>query len=180
MSQCRITVLKRCINQEIIREYIAENDFDLCPKFMEGQAFILDYAEKPEGFCSWAWADIQRDLAAIMYGADFPWFTDSGRHVVCCTDGLRPVVFLIEHNQGKTVLIVSHMVAILLILLRLSGDRVENVWKIGKQPNTAISIVELDSFGHVELLINGDNSHLGESDVSKPKWDAHGEGSADN
>ena len=96
MSKCKITVLKRCINQEIISEYISEKDFVLCPKFQEGQEFILESAEKPENFCGWAWADIQRDIVAIMYGADFPWFKEKGKHVVCCTDGFRPVVFLIE------------------------------------------------------------------------------------
>lgn len=96
MGRCKITVLKRCINQEIIKEYVSEGDFDLCPKFKEGQEFFLDYAEIPENFCSWAWADIQRDLVAIMYGADFPWIKEKGKHVACCTDGFRPVVFLIE------------------------------------------------------------------------------------
>lgn len=81
---------------------------------------------------------------------------------------------IIELNQGKTVLIVSHMISILLMLLHISGDVVENVWKIGRQPNTAITIVEVEPNGRVDFLINGDNSHLDEADISKPEWDPHG------
>ena len=96
MSKCRITVLKRCINREIIQTYIAEDGFELCPRFTEGQEFLLNDASMPDGFCAWAWADIQRDVVAILYGADFPWIKEKGKHVACCTDGFRPVVFLIE------------------------------------------------------------------------------------
>lgn len=50
----------------------------------------------PEGFCSWAWADIQRDVLVVMSGGSISWFNRKNMSIVCCTDALRPVVFKIE------------------------------------------------------------------------------------
>jgi len=50
----------------------------------------------PPDFCSWAWADIQRDVAHLALGGDFPWMKQRGTMITCCTDGLRPVVFRLE------------------------------------------------------------------------------------
>jgi uncharacterized repeat protein (TIGR04076 family) len=50
----------------------------------------------PEGFCDWAWADIQRDVAVLCSGGDYPWIKLKGATVACCTDAFRPVTFLIE------------------------------------------------------------------------------------
>jgi len=50
----------------------------------------------PPSFCSWAWADIQRDVAHLAIGGDFPWIKQRGIMITCCTDGLRPVVFKLE------------------------------------------------------------------------------------
>jgi len=52
--------------------------------------------QMPEGFCSWAWADIQRDVIHMGLGGDFPWMKKPGVMISCCTDGLRPVVFKLE------------------------------------------------------------------------------------
>jgi uncharacterized repeat protein (TIGR04076 family) len=101
MNKCRITVLKRMFNQDLVNEYSGENLPDKpltpCPTYYEGQEFIVvNDAAMPEGFCFWAWADIQRDVAAIMYGADIPWMLKKGTLINCCSDGLRPVVFKLE------------------------------------------------------------------------------------
>jgi uncharacterized repeat protein (TIGR04076 family) len=50
----------------------------------------------PPSFCSWAWGDIQRDVAHLAMGGDFPWMRQRGTMITCCTDGLRPVVFKLE------------------------------------------------------------------------------------
>lgn len=101
MHKCKITVLKRLFQKDLVDLYSAENlpDNPLtpCPTYKDGQEFFLeDKAEMPEGFCFWAWSDIQRDVAAIMYGADFPWISKKGTLISCCSDGLRPVIFKIE------------------------------------------------------------------------------------
>jgi uncharacterized repeat protein (TIGR04076 family) len=66
-----------------------------CPAFKDGQEFIYDKT-CPPGFCGWAFADIQRDLIAVSFGANYPWVKEKNVAISCCTDGLRPVVFRIE------------------------------------------------------------------------------------
>jgi uncharacterized repeat protein (TIGR04076 family) len=50
----------------------------------------------PEGFCTWAWDDITKDVETLRFHGNFQWFEEPGVSVNCCTDGLRPVVFKIE------------------------------------------------------------------------------------
>jgi uncharacterized repeat protein (TIGR04076 family) len=65
-----------------------------CPVFKEGQQFVIDLypPTQPDGFCGWAWYDIQRSLSIAIesgemnFGISFP----------TCNDGLRPVVFRLE------------------------------------------------------------------------------------
>jgi uncharacterized repeat protein (TIGR04076 family) len=74
MPKCRITVLKRTLNQELADQYLgAEGEFGACDQFQEGQQFIVEKPfEMPEGFCSWAWADLRGEILAIMAGANYP------------------------------------------------------------------------------------------------------------
>jgi uncharacterized repeat protein (TIGR04076 family) len=43
----------------------------------------------PEGFCGWAWADIQDKVWGMARGG-------ANVFVTCCTDGYRPVIFKLE------------------------------------------------------------------------------------
>lgn len=102
MPKCRITVVKRTVNQDLIDEYVSEarDSFGLCEAFEDGQEFTIEgFPRKPEGFCDWAWADIQRDVVAMMFGSSYPWMKPSGTAISCCTDGLRPVVFKVEREE---------------------------------------------------------------------------------
>ena len=95
-SQLKITVLKRELYKDLVEKYAADKNFTQCPKYKDGQEFILDTKDMPAGFCSWAWADIHRDVVAIFHDASFPWIERKSMIISCCTDGLRPVVFKIE------------------------------------------------------------------------------------
>jgi uncharacterized repeat protein (TIGR04076 family) len=64
MPQCKITVLKRTINQDLIDEYVEEayQDVGPCEWFEEGEEFVIDPGVPPEEFCArctWAWADVR-------------------------------------------------------------------------------------------------------------------------
>lgn len=101
MPACKVTVLKKMINPDLAEAHLTqecrERDFGLCTAFEEGQEFtIKDHPILPEGFCSWAWGALQGEVAAIMFGANYPGMKRDGTTIVCCTDGLRPVVFLVE------------------------------------------------------------------------------------
>ena len=95
-KQVKITVVKRDLYKDLVEEYAADKSLTACGLFEDGQVFILDGANKPDGFCSWAWADIHRDVIGILFGATYNWIKQKGTVITCCTDGLRPVTFKIE------------------------------------------------------------------------------------
>ena len=104
MSKCRITVVKRSLNQELIDAYVSETrqNFEKCPVYEDGQEIIIEgFPLKPEGFCDWAWADIHRDVTAVMFGGSYPWIRQPGTAITCCTDGLRPVIFKVEKIEDE-------------------------------------------------------------------------------
>jgi len=100
MERVKITVVKKVVHQDLLDAYLAPEvkarGFGLCSAFEEGQEFILEKPGMPEGFCAWAWADIQRDVMMVMFGQGFPWVTPAKTAITCCTDGFRPVTFKVE------------------------------------------------------------------------------------
>jgi len=103
MNKVKITVVK-CLNTREIH-----GDADLgcsasvltprCPAFKEGQEFII--GEKPEGFCQGAWADIYRHITVLRWNGRYPWMDQPDKYLACCTDGFRPVVFLLERLDDE-------------------------------------------------------------------------------
>lgn len=101
MPRCKITVLKRTINQDLIAEYLDDSyeHAGLCECFEEGEAFVIDPSGVPEEFCArcaWAWADIRKDILAVAMGANVPGLTRPGTVITGCTDWFRPVIFKVE------------------------------------------------------------------------------------
>jgi uncharacterized repeat protein (TIGR04076 family) len=105
MPQVKITVVKIAAYTDLIESHVDTERFPQdagpCPLWKEGQEFIIkgSWPTKPDGFCDWAWTDIQRDVTMILLGADLPWLKTPGVAIACCTDGLRPVSFKIERME---------------------------------------------------------------------------------
>jgi uncharacterized repeat protein (TIGR04076 family) len=99
MAKCKITVLRRMLNQDLADEYCKE-EAGLCEVFTEGQEFIYDHygeGNKPENFCEWAWHDIYKTVMTLSFKGNFgTWMKDEKMIIQCCTDGIRPVVFKVE------------------------------------------------------------------------------------
>lgn len=96
MARCRITVLRREFHSDLAEEYCGK-DTGPCSLFEDGQEFWVDAPDQPDGFCAWAWHDILSAVSTLMRGGSFtPWMKDSGTIIMCCTDGIRPVVFEIR------------------------------------------------------------------------------------
>lgn len=96
MSKCKITVLKRTIFQDLVDEYL-DGKMAQCEQFQDGQEFVVESPfSPPEGFCTWAWADIRKEVFAIKNGAELPWAKPTSVAITCCTDGYRPVIFKVE------------------------------------------------------------------------------------
>ena len=99
MPRCKITVLKRTFNQDLIEKYLVDEAKNMkpCELFEDGQEFVVDrYYRAPEGFCDWAWADIRRDMLILAYGGSMPGMRKPGTLIVGCTDWFRPVIFKVE------------------------------------------------------------------------------------
>ena len=99
MSKVRIKVIKKCFFESLAEEYLTEGkEVGPCPLLEEGDSFIFEgSAIMPEGFCPWAWIDIYRGVSALACGGtNTPWNNKDGQTVYCCTDGIRPVTFLLE------------------------------------------------------------------------------------
>ena len=89
----KITVMKKLYNPDMVRDFAANPDsWTPCSHFEIGDEFITDLErpwDMPEGFCGWAWADIQRTVYGMARGGQDMFIT-------CCTDGYRPVIFKLE------------------------------------------------------------------------------------
>ncbi len=105
VHKVKITVIKTLNTEEL------HGDSDLgcsagiltptCPVFKKGQEFIWplsgDNSSMPEGFnCGGAWADIYRHIEVLAFHGQHYWMDQDGKYLACCTDGFRPVVFLLE------------------------------------------------------------------------------------
>jgi len=101
LPQCRITVLKRSLRQDLVDEYLkVEGEVVLCERCVEGQEFVVEPSfEMPEGFCPWAWADIRSDVMVVFAGGNPPWIKQPGTVITGCTDWFRPVIFKVERVQ---------------------------------------------------------------------------------
>ena len=103
MPKCKITVLKRSLNNDLIEEYIEDiyKDMKPCEIFKDGQELIIDpnLAKVPDGFCDWAWADIRKDIITVASGGNILGMKNKGTVVTGCSDWFRPVYFKVERME---------------------------------------------------------------------------------
>lgn len=94
----KLTVLKRQAPDDIFEELpVKRKDWMTpCEIFEDSQEFMLDKLEMPEGFCTSAWSTLYATARTLFYGGDFPFFEEKGTAIICCADGLRPVIFKLE------------------------------------------------------------------------------------
>ena len=101
MKNVKITVLRKQLYEDFAEEHLTDG-IQPCDFYEVGDTFLYTGgAEMPEGFCPWAWIDVYRSVSALSAGATCaPWQKRDGVSVVCCTDGIRPVTFLLEALEG--------------------------------------------------------------------------------
>ncbi len=93
MSKCRITVLKCLFDEELKAQYINDDNYGPCPYFKPGDVIDYDGGEKPEAFgCRIGWKSIADEAQHFAEGHNFM----GGAHILCCNDGVRPVIFKLE------------------------------------------------------------------------------------
>ena len=97
MKKCRITVMKVARYADLIEKY--ENPIQHACDMKEGQVFIANGWERPEGFCLSAWESMSAFVLTLSHGGgDFydGWMKNKKSAMISCNDGFRPVSFLIE------------------------------------------------------------------------------------
>lgn len=97
MNQVRITALRRTEYPDLMEKY--ENPIEHSCDTELGQVWICDGWNKPEGLCGAAWESMQSFVRALgTGGGDFydGWMKDPHTALISCSDGFRPVSFLLE------------------------------------------------------------------------------------
>jgi uncharacterized repeat protein (TIGR04076 family) len=102
MPKCKITVVKRMVNPDLVDEYMEEGQksYEPCDRFEDGQELVVDeWSQVPDGFCAHAWADIHKEVALLLNGGSYQPWVKEGTKIACCTYGLRPVVFKMQRIE---------------------------------------------------------------------------------
>mgnify|MGYP003480934925 CR=1 FL=1 len=97
MKQVRITVIRKASYTDLSEKY--ENPIEHACDLKEGQVFISENAQMPEGMCGSAWESLSPFVLTLACGGqDFydGWMKDPKSAMISCNDGFRPVSFLIE------------------------------------------------------------------------------------
>ena len=97
MKKCRITVMRKVHHADLSEQY--ENPIEHACDMEEGQMFIANGWEKPEGFCQSAWDTLSPFVLALSHGGeDFydGWMKNKKSAMLSCNDGFRPVSFYVE------------------------------------------------------------------------------------
>ena len=97
MKKVRITVMRTARYDDLIEQY--ENPIEHACDMREGQFFIANGWQRPEGFCDSAWETISPFVMTLAHGGeDFydGWMKNKKSAMLSCNDGFRPVSFLVE------------------------------------------------------------------------------------
>ena len=97
MKKCKITVMRKVCHTDLIEKY--ENPIEHPCDLTEGQVFISNGWQRPEGLCVSAWESMSPFVLALSHGGgDFydGWMKNKKSAMISCNDGFRPVSFYIE------------------------------------------------------------------------------------
>ena len=102
MKNVKITVMRKARYDDLIEKY--ENPIEHTCDIEEGQVFISENAEKPDGFCDSAWDSVLPFIKPLAEGGgNFydGWMKNEKSAMISCNDGFRPVSFLLEVTEDK-------------------------------------------------------------------------------
>jgi len=97
MKKVKITAIRKTSYPDLMAKY--ENPIQHACDVEEGQVWIANGWEKPEGFCQSAWDSISPFVMTLAHGGgNFydGWMKDPKSAMISCNDGFRPVSFYIE------------------------------------------------------------------------------------
>lgn len=97
MNKCKITVMKKVRHDDLIEKY--ENPIPHPCDMEEGQVFIANGWQKPDGLCQSAWDSMSPFVMTLVHGGEDlyeGWMKNKKSAMISCNDGFRPVSFYIE------------------------------------------------------------------------------------
>lgn len=97
MKKVRITVMRMACYQDLMEQY--ENPIEHACDLKEGQVFIANGWQKPEGLCDSAWESMSAFVMTLAHGGEDlydGWMKNKRAAMISCNDGFRPVSFLLE------------------------------------------------------------------------------------
>ena len=97
MKRIRITVVRKVCHRDLMERY--ENPIEHACDMQEGQVFLCNGWQRPEGLCESAWQTLSPFVMALAHGARGfydGWMKDPASAMLSCNDGFRPVSFLLE------------------------------------------------------------------------------------
>ena len=97
MKKIKITVMRMACYKDLMEKY--ENPIKHACDLHEGQVFIADGWQKPEGLCDSAWESMSAFVMTLAHGGENfydGWMKNPRSAMISCNDGFRPVSFLIE------------------------------------------------------------------------------------
>ena len=97
MKKVRITAVRKACYADLMAQY--ENPIEHACNVQEGQVWIANGWEKPEGFCGSAWDSISAFVMTLAHGGGnfySGWMKNPYSAMLSCNDGFRPVSFYLE------------------------------------------------------------------------------------
>ncbi len=97
MKKCRITVMRIAHYADLSEKY--ENPIENACDMREGQVFIANGWERPDGMCLSAWETMSPFVMTLSHGGENIYdgrMKDPRSVMISCNDGFRPVSFFIE------------------------------------------------------------------------------------
>ena len=97
MKRVKITVMRITQYSDLMEKY--ENPIEHACDMVEGQVFIANGWQKPEGFCDSAWDTVSAFVMTLAHGGENfydGWMKNPRSAMISCNDGFRPVSFLLE------------------------------------------------------------------------------------
>ena len=100
MAKVKIKVLKTLLFEDLAEQYGHETVS--CPVFKEGDEFITTGRfdnDRPGGFCHMAWQALVMPVNVLSGGGKVLGIDE--KHIACCTDGTRPVIFELSRCEEE-------------------------------------------------------------------------------
>lgn len=102
----KITAIRKADYKDLQQKY--ENPIQHACDIQEGQVFIANGWQRPEGMCESAWESISPFVMTLAHGGENiydGWMKNPKSAMISCNDGFRPVSFLIEVMEEEVKLV---------------------------------------------------------------------------